>query len=72
VELSVVLDEYQIRLDKVLSLKPGDQIPLNVESGALVAVRCGDVKLFDGKIGQKNHNVAVKIESDMLTRAGPE
>jgi flagellar motor switch protein FliM len=72
VELSVVLDEYQIRLDKVLNMKPGDQIPLNVESGALVAVRCGDVKLFEGKVGQKNHNVAVKIESDMLTRLGSE
>jgi flagellar motor switch protein FliM len=72
VELSVVLDEYQIRLDKVLSLKPGDQIPLNVESGASVAVRCGDVKLFEGKVGQKNHNVAVKIETDMLTRIGPD
>ncbi len=73
VELSVVLDEYPIRLSKVLELKPGDQIMLNAETGGLVAVRCGQVKLFEGRVGQKNNNMAVRIESDLVTqgRAGP-
>lgn len=73
VELSVVLDEYPIRLSKVMELKPGDQISLNVETGGLVAVRCGQVKLFEGRVGQKNNNMAVRIESDLMTqaRSGP-
>jgi len=68
VELSVVLDEFPLRLSQVMDLKPGDQIPLTVETGDPVTVRCGQVTLFQGRVGQKNNNVAVRIESDLLSR----
>ena len=36
---------------------------LNTAQGAPVQVRCGSVVMFEGRIGQKNNNVAVKIEN---------
>jgi flagellar motor switch protein FliM len=65
VELSVVLDEHQMRLADVLALKPGSRLMLNTAPGAAVSVRCGNIELFEGRIGQKNNNVAVKIEREI-------
>jgi flagellar motor switch protein FliM len=62
VELSVVLDEHTMRLSDVIALRPGQQLMLNTGPGAPVQVRCGAVVMFEGRIGQKNNNIAVKIE----------
>jgi flagellar motor switch protein FliM len=70
VELSVVLDEQVMRLSDVINLRPGQQLLLNTAPGAAVSVRCGPVALFEGRMGQKNNNVAVKIERE-LPRASP-
>jgi flagellar motor switch protein FliM len=66
VELSVVLDEQTMRLSDVINLKPGQQLLLNTAPGGSVSVRCGPVPLFEGKMGQKNNNVAVKIERELV------
>jgi flagellar motor switch protein FliM len=63
VELSVVLDEQTMRLGDIVSLRPGQQLLLNTNSGEPVQVRCGPVVLFSGRLGHKNNNVAVRIES---------
>jgi flagellar motor switch protein FliM len=65
VELSVVLDEQVMRLSDILSLRPGQQLLLNTAPGGTVSVRCGPVALFEGRMGQKNNNVAVKIEREL-------
>jgi flagellar motor switch protein FliM len=65
VELSVVLDEYTMRLSEVIAFKPGQRIMLNTAPGGAVSVRCGNVPLFEGRMGQKNNNVAVKIEREL-------
>jgi flagellar motor switch protein FliM len=70
VELSVVLDEHTMRLSEVIALKPGQQLLLNTAPGAPVQVRCGAVVMFEGKIGQKGNNVAVKIER-VVSRGQP-
>src|SRR3954471_20488640 len=62
VELSVVLDEHTMRLSDVIALKPGQRIVLNVAQGDPLQVRCGSVVMFEGRIGQKNNHMAVKIE----------
>jgi flagellar motor switch protein FliM len=33
--------------------------------GGIVTVRCGSIALFEGRVGQKNNNVAVKIENEL-------
>ena len=68
VELSVVLDEHTMRLSEVIALRPGHQLLLNAVAGGVVTVRCGSVALFEGRVGQKNNHVAVKIETE-LSRA---
>jgi flagellar motor switch protein FliM len=65
VELSVVLDEHVMRLADVIALRPGQQLMLNAVAGGTVIVRCGSVSLFEGKVGKKNNNVAVKIENEL-------
>ncbi len=68
VELSVVLDEHTMRLSEVIALRPGQQLLLNTVAGGVVTVRCGSIALFEGRVGQKNNHVAVKIENE-LSRA---
>jgi flagellar motor switch protein FliM len=65
VELSVVLDEHVMRLSEVIALRPGQQLMLNTMPGGIVTVRCGSIALFEGRVGQKNNNVAVKIENEL-------
>jgi flagellar motor switch protein FliM len=62
VDLSVVLDEHTMRLSDVVALKPGQRLLLNAAPGDPVQVRCGSVVMFEGRVGQKNNHVAVKIE----------
>jgi flagellar motor switch protein FliM len=65
VELSVVLDEHVMRLSEVIALRPGQQLLLNTVAGGIVTVRCGSIALFEGRVGQKNNRVAVKIENEL-------
>src|SRR3954453_2423603 len=65
IELDVVLDEQTMRLSDVMAMEPGTRIVLNTAVGAPVLVRCGAVPLFEGRVGQKNNNVAVKIENEL-------
>jgi flagellar motor switch protein FliM len=45
---------------------------LNTTPGAVVSVRCGPVALFEGRMGQKNNNVAVKIERELSRAPTPD
>ncbi len=65
IDLEVVLDEQVMRLADVVNLKPGDRILLNTSAGAPVQIRCGTVRLFQGRIGRRKNKVAVRIESSL-------
>ena len=67
VELDVVLDETVMSLNDVMSLKVGSRIVLNAGPGGSVQLRCGNIPLFDGRVGRRKDQVAVRIE-DTLTR----
>jgi flagellar motor switch protein FliM len=62
VDLNVVLDEQVMPLSDILALQPGSQITLSAAPGAPVTVRCGNVSLFEGRLGQRKNRVAVRIE----------
>jgi flagellar motor switch protein FliM len=72
VELSVVLDEQVMRLSDIIALRPGHQLLLHTAPGGMVSVRCGSVELFAGRMGQKNNNVAVKIEHQHVRNPTPD
>jgi flagellar motor switch protein FliM len=70
--LDVVFGTETISLLDVFSWKKGSQIFLKCDPNAPVYMVCGKQKLFEGKIGQKSGNVAVKIEKVLLNHTNEE
>ncbi len=62
VDLDVVLDEQVMRLSDVIALKPGDQFTLKQGPEAPVQLRCGQVTLFEGRVGRRKNLIAVRID----------
>ena len=62
VDLDVVLDEQPMRLSDVIALKPGDQFTLRQGPDAPVQLRCGQVTLFEGRVGRRKNQIAVRID----------
>ncbi|MDF1793184.1 MAG: flagellar motor switch protein FliM [Thalassobaculaceae bacterium] len=63
VELDAVLDEVVMPLNDVLNLKPGSRILLNAMPNSTIDMRCGNVSLFNGKMGRKGGSIAVRISN---------
>ncbi len=68
-EVRVVLDEQQVPLKQVLELKVGDTLQLNVTPESLVELRAGTIPLTRGRMGRRNHSVAVRVEEPLTTVA---
>ncbi len=62
IDLDVVLDEQHMRLSDVLDLKPGSQFILRQGPEAPVQLKCGQVVLFEGRVGRRKNRVAVRID----------
>ena len=63
IKLRAVLDEVTTTLDKVLKWEVGTFLPLTSRAETDVRIKCGDVSLFKGKIGQRDGNIAVRIDA---------
>jgi flagellar motor switch protein FliM len=61
IELDAVLDQLVFSLNDVINWKPGTRIMLNALPNSSIDMRCGEVPLFVGSMGQKGGNMAVKI-----------
>jgi flagellar motor switch protein FliM len=61
IELDAVLDQVVFSLNDVINWKPGTRIMLNALPNSSIDMRCGEVPLFVGHMGQKGGNMAVKI-----------
>jgi len=64
-----VLDEQKVDLRKVLDLKVGDTLVLNATADSLIELRAGSIALTRGRIGRRNHNIAVRVEAPLSTAA---
>jgi len=62
-EVRAVLDEQQLPLRQVLDLKEGDTIMLNATPDSTVEIRAGSVSLTRGRMGRRNHSIAIRIEA---------
>ena len=73
VELHAVLDEQAMPLSEVMRLEVGSRIVLTAVPGAAVQVRCGNVSLFEGRVGHRKNRVAVRLETALgpPAAAGP-
>ena len=65
VELDAVLDQIVLSLNEVINWRPGSQILLNAVPSSPINLRCGEIPLFVGGMGQKNGNMAIKIDKKL-------
>lgn len=63
VTIEAVLDEVSSTLREVLNWEVGTRVMFQATPQSLVNVRSGAVPMFKARMGQKNNNVALKIES---------
>jgi flagellar motor switch protein FliM len=61
VPLQAVLDTFEYSLRDVINWEVGTRIPLNATPQSDIALLCGDVPMFSGRMGRKGGNIAVRI-----------
>lgn len=61
IAVSAVLGERIMTVDEVMSLKTGDLIPFGVLPNAPVDLRCGDIVLGQGHVGQHEARLALSL-----------
>lgn len=62
VRLDAVLDEIKVTLADVMDLKVGQTILLNRGPKDPVILRCGNIKLAEGRLGRRDDSIAVCVE----------
>lgn len=61
IAVDAVLYEAKLPLKRMMKLQVGDTLMLELKPDALVTVRCGDVKLSEGRMGRVGDRVAVRV-----------
>ncbi|MBB5047527.1 flagellar motor switch protein FliM [Rhodopseudomonas rhenobacensis] len=65
ISVDAVLYEAEIPLKQLMRLKVGDTLPLELRADALVAVRCGNVTLTEGRMGRVADRVAIRVTKQL-------
>ncbi len=65
ISVDAVLYEADIPLKQLMRLKIGDTLPLEMKADALVAVRCGNVTLTEGRMGRVGDRVAIRVTKQL-------
>ncbi len=68
-DVRAVLDEQVVDLRRVLNLKIGDTLILNATPDSLIELRAGAIPLTRGRMGRRNHNIAVRVEAPLTPAA---
>ncbi len=63
VQLQAILGEVAVPLGEMLEWKPGDQVFFNTTTKDHLELRCGDFPMYKGPVGQRQGNIAVRIET---------
>ncbi len=64
-EVSAVLDEYDVPLKQMMDLKVGDTIMMNTSPDSDITLRCGDVTLANGRMGRLGRNIAIRVKDGL-------
>jgi flagellar motor switch protein FliM len=65
IAVEAVLYEAELPLKQLMALDVGDTLELEIKPDAMVAVRCGDITLTEGRMGRVGDRVAVRIASPL-------
>lgn len=68
ISLQAILGEKVVSLNEMLSWKVGTQILFNTFVDDELELRCGNVPMFRGPVGQKSDNIAVQIDKYIQTK----
>lgn len=63
IELEALLDQIDLPLKNILDLEVGSRIMFNATPDSIVQLRCGDIPMFNGRMGRKGQNIAIQVES---------
>ena len=64
-EVRAVLGEQAISLKDVLNFKVGDTLMLNATPDSPIEIRAGQISLTHGRMGRRNHNIAVRVDAPL-------
>jgi flagellar motor switch protein FliM len=64
-EVSAVLDEHEVPLQKMINLKVGDTIMMNTSPNSDISLRCGNIMLANGRMGRLGHNMAIRVQDGL-------
>lgn len=67
-ELVAVLAETKVPLGEVLAWQKGQSLKLRINPDSTILVFSKTIPLFAGHMGQRNDNIAVKIDTDLDTK----
>jgi len=59
--IQAVLEEVELHLGDVISWTEGSRLELNCSPSSKVELRCGDIAMFEGQMGRKGSNIAVRV-----------
>lgn len=62
VAIHAILDQQDLSLNDILNLEVGTHLPLSVRPDADVKLFCGEVPMFNGRMGRKGDSIAIRIE----------
>lgn len=62
VAIHAILDQQNLSLNDILNLEVGTHLPLSVRPDADVKLFCGEVPMFNGRMGRKGDSIAIRIE----------
>ncbi len=65
VDMEAVLMEAEISLNDVLNWEVGSQVILPAKSDSPINLRCENVTLYSGYMGQRNGNIAIQIDKQL-------
>ena len=66
VAINAVLDQQLMSLQDVLEFKVGDRIMLDARPDSMVELRCGEQRMFKGRMGRSGGNLAVCIDQKLI------
>ncbi len=69
IDMNAVLDEQSMMLSQVVNWEVGTQLMLNAGPQSSIALKCGDVELFSGTMGQRNQRIAVRVDHRNIVEA---
>jgi len=64
-----VLDEMSKPLGEVMDLKVGDTLMLDTGPDGAVELRCGPIRLTQGRMGRIGHNIGVRLDKPLSLSA---